>query len=226
MISTAPLAPITAISARGQAKLTSPRRCLDAHHVVGAAVGLARDHGDLRHRALGVGVQQLGAVLDDAAVLLAVPGMKPGTSTKVTIGMLKASQKRTKRAALIAALDVEAAGQHQRLVGDDAHRSAPSMRAEADHDVLRVVGLQLEEVAVVDHLRRSAPSCRRACSGCRAPACRATSRARSAGSSLGRTRRLLAVVERQVVEEAAQHQQRLDVVLEGEVGHAALAWCA
>jgi len=28
MISTAPLAPITAISAFGQAKLTSPRRCL------------------------------------------------------------------------------------------------------------------------------------------------------------------------------------------------------
>ena len=30
-----------------------------------------------------------------------VPGMKPGTSTKVTTGMLKASQKRTKRAALM-----------------------------------------------------------------------------------------------------------------------------
>jgi hypothetical protein len=40
-------------------------------------------------------------VLDDAAVFLAVPGMKPGTSTKVTTGMLKASQKRTKRAALM-----------------------------------------------------------------------------------------------------------------------------
>ena len=34
----------------------------------------------------------------------AVPGMKPGTSTKVTIGMPNASQKRTKRAALIALL--------------------------------------------------------------------------------------------------------------------------
>ena len=30
-----------------------------------------------------------------------VPGRKPGTSTSVTSGMLKASQKRTKRAALI-----------------------------------------------------------------------------------------------------------------------------
>ena len=30
-----------------------------------------------------------------------VPGMKPGTSTNVTSGMLKQSQKRTKRAAFI-----------------------------------------------------------------------------------------------------------------------------
>jgi hypothetical protein len=81
----------------------------------------------------------------------AVPGMKPGTSTKVMMGMLKASQKRTKRAGLDRALDVEAAGQHHRLVGDDADRLAFHAR-KADHDVLRVVGLHLEEVDVVDHL--------------------------------------------------------------------------
>jgi len=40
-------------------------------------------------------------VLDDPAVLLVGPGRKPGTSTKVSSGMLKASQKRTKRAPLI-----------------------------------------------------------------------------------------------------------------------------
>jgi len=39
-------------------------------------------------------------VLDEAAVFLRGAGQEPGTSTKVTIGMLKASQKRTKRAAL------------------------------------------------------------------------------------------------------------------------------
>jgi hypothetical protein len=42
-----------------------------------------------------------------------------------------------------------------------------------------------------------------------------------AGSPLGRTGGF-PVVQRQVVEEAAQHQQRFDVVLEGQVGHAAL----
>jgi hypothetical protein len=95
------------------------------------------------------------------------------------------------------------------------------MRREADDDVLGVVGLQFEEVAVVDDLQdqlldvvglvrvvghqrvqrhgRSGRRCRR----------------------LGRIGRPLAVVQRQVVEEAAQHQQRLDIVVEGEVGHAA-----
>jgi len=43
---------------------------LGGHDVVGAAVGLARDDGDLGHSGLGVRVQQLGAVADDAAVLL------------------------------------------------------------------------------------------------------------------------------------------------------------
>ena len=74
---------------------------LGAHDVIGAAIGLAGDDGQLGHRGLGIGEQQLGAVLDQGAVLpCLVPGMKPGTSTSVTNGMWKASQKRTKRAAL------------------------------------------------------------------------------------------------------------------------------
>ena len=43
---------------------------LARHDAVRAAVGLARDHGHLRHRRLGEREQQLRAVLDDAAVLL------------------------------------------------------------------------------------------------------------------------------------------------------------
>ena len=43
---------------------------LRAHHAVRAAIGLARDHGDLRNRRLGVGIQQFRAMPDDAAPLL------------------------------------------------------------------------------------------------------------------------------------------------------------
>ena len=43
---------------------------LAGHDAVRAAVGLAGDDGDLRNRRLGEGVEQLRAVLDDAAELL------------------------------------------------------------------------------------------------------------------------------------------------------------
>ncbi len=43
---------------------------LRAHHVIGAAIGFAGNHRHLRHRRLGIGKQQLGAVFDDAAEFL------------------------------------------------------------------------------------------------------------------------------------------------------------
>ncbi len=49
-----------------------------------------------------------------------MPGRKPGTSTSVSSGMLKASQKRTKFRRLARGVDIEAAGQHHRLIGDHA----------------------------------------------------------------------------------------------------------
>ena len=43
---------------------------LGRHDVVGATIGLARDDSDFRHGALGIGIEQLCAVFDDAAVFL------------------------------------------------------------------------------------------------------------------------------------------------------------
>src|SRR6202042_980098 len=51
---------------------------LGRHHVVGAAVGLAGDDGELRHRRLGVGVEELGAVADDPVPLLVGTGQEAG----------------------------------------------------------------------------------------------------------------------------------------------------
>ncbi|GAA3695794.1 hypothetical protein GCM10022420_096880 [Streptomyces iranensis] len=63
-------------------------------------------------------------------------------------GMLKASQVRTKRA-LLARLDVQAAGGPHRLVGHDAHRVALDP-PEAGDDVRREQRLRLEELGVVE----------------------------------------------------------------------------
>ncbi len=192
---------------------------LGGHHVVGAAVGLARDHGDLGHGGLGIRVQQLGAVLDDAAVLLAGAGHEAGHVHVGHDGDVEGIAEAHEARGLDAGLDVQAARQHQRLVRHDAHH-LPVHAAEADDDVARVVGLQLEEVAVVHRLgdqllhvvglvgvlgHQGVQAQVLAVGRIGAPAHRG----------------LLAVVERQVVVQAPQHHERLHVVLEGHVGHAA-----
>src|SRR3546814_2848877 len=51
---------------------------LRRHHVIGAAIGLARDDRDLGHRRLGIGEEQLCAMLDDAIIFLCGAGQEAG----------------------------------------------------------------------------------------------------------------------------------------------------
>ena len=55
---------------------------LAAHHHVGAAVCFAGDDGDFRNGGFRKGVQDLGAVADDAAVFLYDPGQETGRIDK------------------------------------------------------------------------------------------------------------------------------------------------
>src|SRR5205823_5545294 len=47
-----------------------------AHYAIGAAVGLSRDHGNLRNRGFSVRVEELGAVTDNPAEFLLRAGKK------------------------------------------------------------------------------------------------------------------------------------------------------
>ena len=63
---------------RGPRQVEVRTEMLGAHHVVRAAVCLARDHGDLRDRRLRKGVEQLRPVPDDPAELLLGPRQETG----------------------------------------------------------------------------------------------------------------------------------------------------
>jgi hypothetical protein len=65
----------------------------------------------------------------------ATPGRNPGTSTKVTIGMLKQSQNRMKRAALARRVDVEDPGEHRGWFATIPTGFPPRRRTR--HDVVR-----------------------------------------------------------------------------------------
>ena len=85
---------------------------------------------------------------DDAAPLLRRPGRNPGTSTKVTSGMLKASQVRTKRAALREeSMSSTPASERGWL---PTTPTSDRQSGEAADDVLGEALVYLEELAVVD----------------------------------------------------------------------------
>jgi len=63
-------------------------------------------------------------------------------------GILKASQKRHEARAFDGGVDIQAAGQHGRLVGHDAHR-LPGEAREPHHEVLGKMLLDFHKVAVV-----------------------------------------------------------------------------
>ena len=115
-----------------------------AHAVVAGAVRGADHHGELRHRGVGDGVHHLGAVLGDAAVLVALADDEAGDVL----------QEEQRDAALAAELDEvrrleRRLGEQHAVVGDDADRVAVDAR-EAGDQRRAVARLELVEAAAVD----------------------------------------------------------------------------
>ena len=156
---------------------------------------------------------------DDPAVLLHRPRQEPGH-------VLEGDQRDVERVAeaheprrLHRRVDVERAGEHRRLVGDDPDRPAVEPR-EADQDVLRVVVVHLEEVALVDdqvdHVEHVVRLVRRRRHD--AVERRVLAVGRIAGP---RPRRVVEVVRRHERQQIANQRQALAVVVGREVRDAA-----
>lgn len=135
---------------------------LGAHRDVAAAVGLTEDHGDLRDGGGGISKQQLGAVADDAAVLLLDAGKEAGDIDEGDQGDVERIAEANEDRGLIRAVDIERAGEGRRLLGDDSDR-APANAAEADDQIAGELGVNLEEIRAVDDAARGGSS--RLCEG-------------------------------------------------------------
>ena len=101
---------------------------LGGHDVVGAAVGLARDDGELRDRRLGEGVEQLRAVADDPAPLLVGAGQEAGDVDERDDRDVERVAGAHEARGLRGGVDVEHAGHRLRLVADDADAVAVEAR--------------------------------------------------------------------------------------------------
>ncbi len=125
---------------------------LGAHDVVRAAVRLTGDDGDLADRRLAVRVEQLRAAADDAVVLLLGAGQEARDVDEGDDRDVEGVAGAHEAGGLLGGVDVEAAGELGRLVGDDADAAAVDA-TEADDDVLGALGLDLEELVVVEERR-------------------------------------------------------------------------
>jgi hypothetical protein len=80
---------------------------------------------------LGVGVEQLGAVPDDPAVLLVGAGQEPGHVDEGEDRDVERVAEPHEAGGLLGAVDVEHPGEVGGLVADDAHRAAVDTRQPA-----------------------------------------------------------------------------------------------
>ena len=121
---------------------------LAGHDIVCATVGLASDESDLRHCRLSIGVQELGAVLDDSAGLLLSSWEEPWHVSEGDEGDLEGVAESDETRRLDAGVDVEAAGEDRRLVGNDSTDATFDLSEASDH-VSGVAGHDLVEVVPV-----------------------------------------------------------------------------
>src|SRR5690554_6179513 len=119
------------------------------HHQVCPPVGLPGDHRDAGDGRLAERIQELGPVPDDPAVLLVHAREKPGHVDEREERDVEGVTEPDETRRLLGSGDVEGAGEHGGLVGDDSDAVAVET-AQPDHDVLGPVLVDLEEFAFVE----------------------------------------------------------------------------
>ena len=156
-------------------------------------------------------------MLDDAAIFLRHAGQEAGHIHERHDRDVEGIAETHEAAGLLAGIDVEAAGQYRRLVGDDAHGMAFDAR-KTDQDIAGMAGLQLEEFAIVGDLLDQLVHVVRLGGAGRDQRIEAVVNAQRIIA--GRPeRRILAVVERQEIEEHPRAQQCIDIIFQRQIGH-------
>ena len=149
-------------------------------------------------------------MLDDAAVFLGGAGQKAGNVFERDQRDVEAVAETYEAGPLYRGIDVERACQHSGLVGNDTDGAA-MQAGKADHDVLGVVFLDFEEVAIIDHRVNHVLDVVRAV---RLGRHHLIERWIGAvhGIGAGLARRILQVVRRQEAQQLAHHRQTFRVI--------------
>ncbi len=122
---------------------------LGTHSDIGPTVGLPGDQRDLGYRRLAVGIQNLGAMADDAAIFLGSPRKETGHIDQGQQGNIEGVTGPDEASGLIAGVDIETTGHDLRLVGDDTDRFTidPGITGDQIGGEIRLI---LHELAIID----------------------------------------------------------------------------
>ena len=124
---------------------------LAGHDVVGAAVGLAENHGQLRDGGFGKGIEQFRPVSDDTTPFLVGSWQETRHVLKGQDGNVERVAKANKTCCLVAGVNVQTSGEYLGLIRHHADGMTAEM-TKSNHDVLRPFSLNLHEAPVVQHL--------------------------------------------------------------------------
>ena len=124
---------------------------LGGHHVIGAAIGFARDAGDERHRALRIGEEQLRAMLDEAAIFLRRSRQEARHINESDNRNFKRITKPHEARRFSAGIAIEHTRQNHRLIGHKPD-SAPLNPPKPGDDIAREFLGNFKEIALINHL--------------------------------------------------------------------------
>ena len=120
------------------------------HDAIGSAIGFAQDDGDLGHGGFGEGIEELGAVANDAVVFLVGARQEAGDVLQHDERDVESVAKADKTRALDRSVDIQHSRQNLGLVGHDAHGEAVQP-GKAGDDVLGKVHHHLQELAFISN---------------------------------------------------------------------------
>ena len=191
------------------------------HYAVGPAIRLAHNDCELGHGRLAEGVEQFGAVANDAAMLLVNPRHEAWHILKHNQRDVKGVAKTNETRALLAGFGVEHACEHLRLLRHKAHHMAAQAR-KAHQQVLRIILMHLHPLPLVHNTAHDNLHVVRLVGVVghnRVQIMRLAQRV-----ILGRDRRcVLHVVAGQIADKVLHQKERVLLALGGKVGHARLA---
>src|SRR4029078_9563069 len=121
------------------------------HHYIGSAIALPGDHRHFRHGGFRIGKEQLGTMLDQAAIFLRCSGKDARHIDESHDRYVETVAESYEPRGLPRTIAVEYACEHHRLIGDKAYPVALYSR-ETHDDVLCMRLLDLEEVSLVHRL--------------------------------------------------------------------------